>query len=238
SLVGEINGNLAGLLATQESILTPFTVHSDMAPTIYLNGNPGRSDGVTRDFGRALGNLQTVSPYTGNMDVLAAALADPVGMNALHMVTADPQRTPTLVMFAHPDYFFFTAAANCNTSCITVPTLPPTNTFAWNHGGIQPAIATTWLGIVGPGVQHNGDDATWADHTDTRPTMLSLIGLQDTYPHDGRVLVDQLDAWAVPQSLRAHRETLRRLGEVYKQLNAPFGRFGMDTLTISTRAIK
>jgi hypothetical protein len=52
------------------------------------------------------------------------------------------------------------------------------------------------------------------------------------------VLLDQLYAWAVPQTLRAHRETLRRLGEVYKQLNAPFGQFGMDTLAISTRAVK
>ena len=42
----------------------------------------------------------------------------------------------------------------------------------------------------------------------------------------------------MPQSLRAHRETLRRLGEVYKQLNAPFGTFSMSLLKASTRAIK
>jgi hypothetical protein len=66
------------------------------------------------------------------------------------MITVDPQRTPTLVIFAHPDYFLFAGAANCNSPCITVPTTPPTFTFAWNHGGIQPEIATTWLGIVGP----------------------------------------------------------------------------------------
>src|SRR5262250_1358884 len=238
SLVGEVNGNLTGLLATQQGITTPFTVHADMAPTIYLTGNPSRTDTVTRAFGRALGQLMAVNPYTGQTDNLSAALADPVGMQALHMVTADPRRTPTLVLFAHPDYFLFTGAANCESPCITVPTTPPTNTFAWNHGGIQPEIATTWLGLVGPGVRHLGDDATWADHTDTRPTMLALLGLKDSYEHDGRVLVDQLDAWAVPQSLRAHRHTLQRLGEVYKQLNAPFGQFGMDTLTISTKAVR
>jgi hypothetical protein len=237
SLVGEINGNLAGLLATTQGITTPFTVHSDMAPTIYITGNPSRTAPVTRDFGRALGRLTAVSPYTGQTDTLSVALADPVEMKALHMVTADPQRTPTLVMFAHADYFLFAGAANCSSPCITVPTTPPSSTFAWNHGGIQPEIATTWLGMVGPGVRHLGDDHTWADHTDTRPTMLSLVGLQDRYVHDGRVLLDQLDAWAVPQALRAHRETLRRLGEVYKQLNAPFGRFGMDTLQASTQAL-
>ena len=111
SLVGEVNGNLAGLLATQQGITTPFTVHADMAPTIYLTGNPSRTDPVTRAFGRALGQLTAVNPYTGQTDTLSAALADPVGMKALHMVTADPQRTPTLVMFAHPDYFLFAGAA-------------------------------------------------------------------------------------------------------------------------------
>jgi hypothetical protein len=237
-LVGEINGNLAGLLATQQGVTAPFTVHADMAPTIYLNGNPSKDAAVTRDFGRALGRLTAQSPYTGKTDTLSAALADPVGMKALHMITADPQRTPTLVMFAHPDYFLFAAAPNCSAPCITVPTTPPTSTFAWNHGGIQPEIATTWLGLVGPGVRNRGDSDTWADHSDVRPTILDLVGLDDTYVHDGRVLVDELDASAVPQSLRAHRETLRRLGEVYKQLNAPFGQFGMSTLDASTRAIK
>jgi hypothetical protein len=237
-LVGEVNGNLAGLLATQEGITTPFTVHSDMAPTIYLTGNPGRTAPTTRAFGRALGHLSAMNPYTSQTENLSAALADPVGMKALHMVTADPQRTPTLTMFAQPDWFLFAAAANCNTPCVTVPTTPPTNTFAWNHGGIQPEIATTWLGMVGPGVRHLGDDATWVDHADVRPTMLSLLGLSDTYVHDGRVLIDQLNAEAVPQTLVAHRETLRRLGEVYKQLNAPFGAFGMSALVASTKAVK
>jgi hypothetical protein len=87
-------------------------------------------------------------------------------------------------------------------------------------------------------VRNNGDDPTWADHTDVRPTMLNLVGLGDSYVHDGRVLIDDLDASAVPQSLRAHRETLRRLGAVYKQLNAPFGTFSMSLLKASTQAIK
>jgi hypothetical protein len=238
SLVGEVNANLAGLLATKQGITTPFTVHSDMAPTIYLTGNPARTAPATRDFGRALGRLSEVNPYTGQANDLSVALADPIGMKALHMVTADPQRTPTLTMFAHPDWFLFAAAPNCSTPCVTVPTTPPTSTFAWNHGGIQPEIATTWAGIVGPGVRNNGDDTTWADHTDVRPTMLDLVGLGDDYVHDGRVLIDQLEAWAVPQSLRAHRETLRRLGDVYKQLNAPFGQFAGSVLVASTRAIK
>jgi hypothetical protein len=237
SLVGEVNGNLAGLMA-QDGVTTPFTVHADMAPTIYITGNPARDAPVTRTFGRTLAKLNRVNPYTGQPEDLSVGVADPVGMKALHIITADPQRTPTLTMFAQPDWFFFAGAPNCNSPCITVPTTPPTSTFAWNHGGIQPEIATTWLGLVGPGVRNNGDDATWADHTDVRPTMLNLVGLGDSYVHDGRVLIDQLDASAVPQSLRAHRETLRRLGDVYKQLNAPFGAFSMSVLKASTQAIK
>ena len=162
--------------------------------------------------------------------------ADPVAMKTLHMITADPQRTPTLTMFAQPDYFLFTGAANCTAPCITVPTTPPT--FAWNHGGIQPEIAQTWLGIVGPGVRNLGqDNTTWTDHTDWRPTILSLVGLDDTYTHDGRVVVEPLFSWAVPQALRAHHETLLRLGAAYKQLNAPFGEFSTDVLAASTRAL-
>src|SRR4051812_15787131 len=164
SLVGEVNANLAGLMA-QHGVTTPFTVHADMAPTIYITGNPSRTDAVTRTFGRTLGQLHETNPYTGQGEDLSVALADPVGMKALHMVTADPQRTPTLAMFAQPDWFFFAAAPNCLSPCITVPTTPPTNTFAWNHGGLQPEIATTWAGIVGPGIKDNGDDATWADHS-------------------------------------------------------------------------
>ncbi len=236
SLLGEINANLAGLMATQQGITTPFTVHADMAPTIYITGNPARTDPVTRDFGRALGRLTGVSPYSGQTDKLSVALADPVGMKALHMVTADPQRTPTLTMFADPDYFLFAGAPNCTSPCVTVPTTPPT--FAWNHGSIDPEIATTWLGMVGPGVRQAGEDHTWADHTDTRPTMLSLLGLGDTYVHDGRVLIDQLDDSALPQAVLAHRDVLRRLGAVYKQLNAPFGDFSQATLVMSTSAIK
>jgi hypothetical protein len=238
-LIGEVNGNLAGLLATHQGITTPFTVHSDMAPTIYITGNPSRTAAVTRDFGRALGRLNEINPYTGAAENVSAALADPVEMKTLHMVTADPQRTPTLTMFALPDYFFFAGAPNCDTPCITVPTTPPSSTFAWNHGGIQPEIATTWLGMVGPGVrQQPTDDTTWADHTDVRPTMLSLVGLRDTYVHDGRVLVNELSRSVLPTSLTRDRQLIRRLGQAYKQLNAPFGLFSMSLLQASTRAIK
>ena len=208
-----------------------------MAPTVYITGNPAPSAPVTRNFERAVGKLTAVNPYTGQTDHLTAALADPVAMKTLHMVTADPQRTPTFTMFAEPDYFLFAGAPNCASPCITVPTTPPT--FAWNHGGIQPEIAQTWLGIVGPGVRNLGqDNRTWTDHTDWRPTMLSLLGLDDSYVHDGRVVVEPLFSWAVPKALRAHHAKMLQLGAIYKQLNAPFGEISKDVLIASTRALE
>ncbi len=234
SQIGEINANLAGLLATEQGITTPFTVHSDSAPTIYITGNPARTDPVTRAFGQALGKLTAVSPITGQTDNVTNYLADPVEMNILHMVTADPARTPTLTMFANPNYFLFAGAPNCNSPCVTEQP-----GFAWNHGDVGTDINTTWLGLVGPGIRHVGvDSSTWSDHTDVRPTMMALLGLKDDYSHDGRVLYEEFQSWAIPQSARHHLNTLLQLDRVYKQLDADVGQFGLSTLSISTQAIE
>src|SRR5262249_33657949 len=151
---------------------------------------------------------------TGNTDTLALALTDPVGMRLLHMITADPARTPTLTMFADPNYFLFAGAPNCNSPCVTEQP-----GFAWNHGDIATEIARTCLGLVGSGVQRGGVNGDlWYDHTDIRPTMLTLLGLKDDYVHDGRVLLEVLQGSVLPQSLHAHHETLIKLAEVYKQI--------------------
>src|SRR5437762_1449366 len=72
--------------------------------------------------------------------------------------------------------------------------------------------------------------STCSEHKAWRPRHLSLIGLDDACVPDGRLLVEPLYSWAVPQTLRAHDEKLRQLGAVYKQLNAPFGDFSKDVL--------
>jgi hypothetical protein len=233
SQIGELDSNLTGLLATEENITTPFKVHSDDAPTIYITGNPARDAMVTRDFGRALNGLTAMNPITGNLDNINMFLADPVEMNILHMITADPARTPTLVMFGDPDYFLFASAANCNSPCITEGP-----GFAWNHGDVQPEITTTWLGMVGPGVKDLGvDSTTWSDHTDIRPTMMLLTGLKDDYSHDGRVLSEDLTTSALPSPIRANSVLFEQLAAAYKQINAPVGQFGLGTLAISNTAI-
>ena len=112
--------------------------------------------------------------------------------------------------------------------------------FAWNHGDFQQEITKTWLGMVGSGVRKLGEfGEIFSDHTDIRPTILSLAGLKDDYTHDGRVLFEALVDEAIPDSLRDHRDTLSALAEAYKQINAPRGTLGARTLTgISTTALE
>lgn len=231
--VGELNANMAGLLATQQGIVTPFKVHSDSAPTVYITGNPTRDAPVTRAFERATGQLTATNLYNGASENLTIGMADPVEMKLLHMITADPWRTPSFTWFARPDYFLFAGAPNCSAPCVQEQFA-----FAYNHGDVTPDITRTWLGVVGPGVSQDGvDHETWSDHTDVRPTVLTLVGLKDDYMHDGRVLTEIINRSALPQSLKGHRETLEDLGRIYKQINAPVGELGLASLEVSTQAL-
>src|SRR5262249_24976304 len=152
-----------------------------------------------------------VNPYTGATDRLMVRMADQTGMSALHMVsTGDPTRNPSFVYFADANYFITDFPANTCETCFNP-------LFAWNHGDIQPHIANTWLGFVGPGVRNAGqDDRTWSDHTYVRPTMLTLLGLRDPYVHDGRALTEAIEEHAQPVALRGHTHTLAELTDVYK----------------------
>jgi hypothetical protein len=233
SQIGELNGNLAGLLATQQGITTAFKVHSDSAPAVYITGHPSRDASVTRAFERATGKLAAVNPITGNTDTIAQAMADPVELKLLHMITADPPRTPTFVLFADPNYFLFAGAPNCNSPCVTEQP-----GFAWNHGDFQSDITTTWLGMVGPGVDQAGvDSVTWSDHADIRPTILTLLGLQDDYTHEGRALAEKFSGWAIPRAVRQSAYFVS-LAQALKQIDAPVGPLGLASLRASTAGLE
>jgi len=174
-----------------------------------------------------------VSPITGNTDTVTKFLADPVEMKALHMVTSDPARTPTFTLFADPNYFLFAAAPNCASPCVTEQA-----GFAWNHGDVQPEITTTWLGMVGPGIDQVGvDSTTWSDHTDIRPTLMVLLGLKDDYSHDGRALTEVFSGWARPAATKKS-DGYVKVAQAYKQIDAAVGQFGLATLQASTLAIE
>jgi hypothetical protein len=246
--VGEINADLRRMVYTQFGDSTLFSVHSDDAPNVYVNGTSSQpirdqTDPVVRNLEREMAGLNWLNPYTNTVENnIMVALADHTGMKTLHMVTADPFRTPTFTPFADPDWFFFatgaTTPATCATpaACASIPART-NQSFAWNHGDIQDEIASTWIGLVGPGVDQAGiNNTTWSDHTDLRPTILALLGLKDDYTPDGRMLSEALTGWATPSAVKKDGSFVP-LAQVYKQLNAPFGAFAMDTLKASTKAL-
>jgi predicted transcriptional regulator len=236
--VGEINADLRRMVRTQFGDTTPFSVHSDDAPTVYIDGNRGQTDPLTRKLERETAKLSWLNPYTNTVENnIMVAQADRTEMKTLHLVTADPRRTPTYTPFADPDWFFFaTGGATCATpaACAFIPART-NQSFAWNHGDIQDEIASTWVGYVGPGVKNDGDFTGWTDHTDVRPTMLSLLGLNDDYLRDGRPVTQVLDSGSVPATLQSSDAIA--LGDMLKRLDAPFGEFGMNTLKASSIAL-
>jgi arylsulfatase A-like enzyme len=233
---GEVNAFLNRLLITQRANSTPFSVHNDDAPTVYINGNPAPTDAVTRTLEHDLDALVAVNPMTGKVDKLSKLLADRAEMKLLHMVTASPARTPTFTMFGDDNYFFSNAnggACVLQSDCVFVGP-----NFAWNHGDFQRDITRTWTAMVGPGVRPLGrHDAVFSDHTDVRPTMLALLGLKDSYVHDGRVLSEWIDQNALPSGIRRHRDNFVELAAVYKQLNAPLGQLGRASMVYGNRSI-
>jgi hypothetical protein len=252
---GELAGNTTGLLATQKGDTTPFTMESDTAPEFYLTGNPGPNDPTVRQFEKDVAGLTAANPYTGTTQPITNYIADPVEEGILHMVNADPARTPTFAMFAKPDYFLTPGAANCSTPCVTQST-----GFAWDHGDYAAEINSDYAAYAGPGVKNLGIDGfgpadgpnsagqnsgqsvvvdvhnpgTWTDTTDIRPTELYLAGLTDDYTGDGQVIAPIL---AHPNDALSNPET-QRLGACYKQLNSSVGQFGAATLTASTNAVE
>ncbi|MBV9558457.1 MAG: hypothetical protein JO254_15415 [Pseudolabrys sp.] len=244
---GEIDADLSEVYFAEFNNSTPFSVHSDDAPTFYVNGNLPQTSTTVRTLEQQAAEMlgfDDDAGTNGETNKVAQALADRTEERLLHMLSHDPARSPDFTLFGNPDYFLF-ASSHHTTACSPVSNVAggcfafPGPSFVWNHGDFQNDITHTWLGIVGPGVQQNGEfGAVFSDHTDIRPTILALTKLKDDYAHDGRVLFEVLSERALPDSLRDHRNTLARLAEAYKQINAPRGELGRRTLTgMSTRAL-
>jgi hypothetical protein len=257
---GELGGNLTGLLATQKGNTTPFSLENDTAPEFYVTGNPGADDPVVRKLEHDVAGLTAFNPYAGGTQLITNYLASPVEEAILHMVNADPARTPTFALFGRPDYFWQDLGPTCPPP-LGAPSCVSQNTaFAWDHGAYAAEINTTWAGFAGPGVKNLGVDGqqpdqgpssagpgsgqvvvadsgttgTWADETDIRPTLMYLAGLQDDYEHDGRVISQIL---ADPNSALSG-PSVAALGACYKQLNSSVGQFGDATLRASTAAVE
>jgi hypothetical protein len=234
--IGEIELSIDKVLLAQRMNSTPFSVHSDDAPNVYINTNPGATDKPTRTMEQDVNALVATNPITGNSDMLSKLLADRAEMKLLHMITASPQRNASFTIFGNDNYFFETGN---NSGCAT-PTAPVCEApgFAWNHGDFQQQITRTWVAMVGPGVKQLGrDDQVFTDHTDVRPTVMALLGLTDSYVHEGRVVAEFMHETALPAGIRSARENFVELAQVFKQLNAPKGELGRASLVWANRSI-
>ena len=160
-----------------------------------------------------------------------------VDLADLGMVTGDPRRTPTFIMFANPNYYLdATNTFGCPPGAAQPGCVYQYQGDAYNHGDVAPDINRTWLGMVGPGVKTAGETgAVWSDHTDDRPTMLKVLGLRDDYSGQGRVLSEILQPQVARAGLRA--KSTMRMARVYKQLESPVGELGLQTLAASTGAL-
>ncbi len=242
--VGEVDLNLNGVVAAAGDA-TPFSIHFDDAATVYVPGQPAPTDPTVRQLEKTMAGLSAVNPHTtmsesllgtGLGSDLQGAIVDPVAQQLLHMSSSgDPARDPTFTFFGNPNFYFESPPSITGTDPIVG------TGFAWNHGDIQPEIARTYIGMVGPGVRNLGvtrPQDFFTDHVDLRPTMMYLLGLKDDYQHDGRVVLEMLDPFVLSRNLHAHSDALRDLGQVYKQIDAPFGDLAQSTLKVSNFAIQ
>ncbi len=243
--VGEQDVDLVNALKAETNDTIGFDVHADSAPTFYVHGSsstsgPSPNDPSVRALERDVSQLTLTNARTGATDRVTQHIATQTDEAILHMVNADPSRTPSFTLFGNPDYYYEQEGSFGYTcpSTSTTPGCPAVgNAFAWNHGDDNPVIGNTWFGMVGPNIRHLGQTAdVWTDHADLRPTMLEALGLTSSYANDGRVVTQVLDPSALPSAMRTALPFVEALGAVYKQLNAPFGQFDSDSEIVSTRA--
>jgi hypothetical protein len=237
--VGEVDVNLNTLVHGTTGDNTVFDEDSDDAPEIMIKNQPAPGASTTRNLEREMSGLSEFDPITDGPQPITDNIADQQELQILHMVNADPLRTPSFVLFGNDDFFFDDGfEVPCPTPGLDAGCAQQDGGFAWNHGDDQPQIASTWQGWVGPGIQNLGTDGeAWTDHTDAQPTMLSLLGLSDDYTADGRAISQIMTPADTPAPIAADPSDYDALSTAYKQLDAPFGEFGRDSLQVSTKAV-
>jgi hypothetical protein len=256
--VGEREANLPLLLQKEQGNTTPFAVEPQGA-SMYATGNPASNDPALRQLERGTAGITANNPYSGvTGEKIINYQAGAVEQRILHMQTADPGRTPSYTMFPQPDYYFDPTFPKCGSSTNPATDCASTFAhYAWNHGYYSPDVDITWAGIAGPGVANKGllgpdpshgatatadgqngrpaltvpgaSSGLWAEETDVRPTLLSLVGLHDDYLSDGAVITGILS--------RQPALNVADLADAYHQLNSSVGAFATDTLKADTVAL-
>ncbi len=237
--VGEVDVNLNTLVQKTTGDNTVFDEDSDDAPEIMIKNQPSPDSSQTRNLEREMSALSEFDLITDGPEPITDNIADQQELGILHMINSDPLRTPSFVLFGNDDFFFDDGFdVPCPEPGLDAGCAQQDPGFAWNHGDDQPQIASTWQGWVGPGIENLGTDGeTWTDHTDAQPTMLSLLGLTDDYMPDGRAISQIMDPADMSAPIAGDTSGYDALSTAYKQLDAPFGQFGRDSLKVSTRAV-
>ena len=62
--IGEVNANLLSLIPSGQP---NFSVHNDSAPTVYVNGNPARTDATLRKLERDVAAAKAIDPYQSEL---------------------------------------------------------------------------------------------------------------------------------------------------------------------------
>ena len=264
---GELEGNITGLLAQEKHDTTAFGMEYDTAPEYYINGDPGPDTTTTRTFEHDIAGLTAYNPYAGANQAIANYLADPTEMAILHMVNADPARTPTLAEFAKPDYYLEQGSATCDasttgtssadasTDCVTVD-----DGYAWDHGDYAAEINTNYVGFAGPGVKHLGLDGSAPNAgpnsagRNSGQTVVVNSGTTGTWTDETDIRPTEMyllglkddyehDGRVITEILAAPNRALAAggvtaLGACYKQLNSSVGQFANYTLQADTAAIE
>ena len=118
-------------------------MENDTAPEYYLAGAPPENAAAVRTFDRDVAGLTAYNPYTASTQQIANYLADPTEEAILHMVNADPARTPTLAEFAKPDYYLQQGPATCDATTTGSTASAPTRATASPSTRASPGTTET-----------------------------------------------------------------------------------------------
>ena len=176
--------NLRRMIRTQFGDTTAFTVHSDDAPNVYVNGNPAGPTPAVRQAGARDGPAELEEPVhrrsspgswwrwptrsrrrrcTWSRRIRSGrrrSRRSPIRTGSSSPRADLPRRAQLLRVRAHPG-----------------PDLAELRLEPRRHPG-RDRLDLGRLRRAGRR-SPTAIDATWTDHTDVRPTMLSLLGLKD-----------------------------------------------------------
>ena len=114
-------------------------MEDDTAPEFYVTGDPAPASAEVRTLEHDVAGLTASNPYSGNSnETIANYLADPTEEAILHMVNADPARTPTFASVRQARLL----PVQRRHAAASGPCVTRTPGYAWDHGDYAAEINT------------------------------------------------------------------------------------------------